>query len=415
LKDEQATIKNVLTRVCDGRVSRQLDKQTVHSFPARMPLWVAEFLIKELTTEDSVVLDPMVGSGTTLVAARKLGRTALGFDMDPLAVLLARSAVQKVPSSKTLLAAAEATLEKARALSGRRQGLLLDFDQEEQEFLKFWFPRKSQIQLAALAAIIAKESRIPVRNFLWIVFSGLILVKSAGPSYALDLARSRPHRDLDKDVTLPFDGWMAKSKRAVSRLPSATSSLGGSVRVIAGDARSLRLPSSSVDFVLTSPPYLHAIDYIRAHKFALVWMEEELNDLRELRAAMIGSERGLFQQNGLPASVEKKMSTAARSAEARTRRYLSDIHNVLKEIRRVLKPGGKAVVVTGESILSKRRKDASHLLAVLGKSAGLRFLAAESRRITDRRRSLPPPAHVNESNGLSKRMRSESFVAFAKD
>ena len=53
---------------------------TGHS--AAFPEWLPEFFIKLLTNEGDVVLDPFVGSGTTMRVAERLGRKAMGIDMD---------------------------------------------------------------------------------------------------------------------------------------------------------------------------------------------------------------------------------------------------------------------------------------------------------------------------------------------
>jgi len=45
--------------------------------------------------------------------------------------------------------------------------------------------------------------------------------------------------------------------------------------------------------VLTSPPYLNAIDYLRGHRLALVWLGHELGPLKEIRANSVGAERAI--------------------------------------------------------------------------------------------------------------------------
>src|SRR5688572_27230389 len=72
---------------------QKLTKNSFHPFPARMPVSVAKLLLEGAAQPGALVLDPMTGSGTTMIAARELGFRGVGLDRDPLAVLLARTAV----------------------------------------------------------------------------------------------------------------------------------------------------------------------------------------------------------------------------------------------------------------------------------------------------------------------------------
>ena len=407
----QEVLELAMKKACDGR-SRVLDTHTFHSFPARMPLKVAQALIQRMTRKRDVVLDPMCGSGTTLIAASSIGRTGLGFDLDPLAVLISTTAVA-AGSGDHLLAAGLRLLERAKKRFKRIKSPtdVLPLSAETKMFVAYWFPKRSQRQLAALAEVIQTIADDRARDFFWTVFSSTIVVKSAGPSYALDLARSRPHRQLEKNVVFPFDAWELKLRRAIQCkakvLPTALA------KIETGDARQLPLAAECVDFILTSPPYLHAVDYVRAHKFALVWMGADIESLRELRANLIGSERGMFQLDGLPSSMERRLQGAQRSSVARSRRYLSDMFRSLKEAHRVLRPGGAAVFVVGDSVLSAERRDSANIMRQLGLASGFTACCVAARSLADQRRSLPPPQLFG--NSLSKRMQEECFVGFLKE
>jgi DNA modification methylase len=61
----------------------------IHPFPARMGSEIAFNAIKDLPP-NSKILDPMSGSGTVLRVATEAGHKAVGFDLDPLSVLMAR-------------------------------------------------------------------------------------------------------------------------------------------------------------------------------------------------------------------------------------------------------------------------------------------------------------------------------------
>ena len=67
-----------------------------HPFPAKFPPQLPRKFIKELTSSNDVILDPMVGSGTTILEASLLGRRGIGFDIDPLALLISQVKVKRL-------------------------------------------------------------------------------------------------------------------------------------------------------------------------------------------------------------------------------------------------------------------------------------------------------------------------------
>lgn len=62
--------------------------------PCQLPIHLLERLILMVTDEGDVVLDPMVGTGTTVVAAKRLGRKFVGIEIDPKYVEIAREHVE---------------------------------------------------------------------------------------------------------------------------------------------------------------------------------------------------------------------------------------------------------------------------------------------------------------------------------
>lgn len=62
----------------------------LHSYAAKCPPQLVEYGLNNYSKPGDLVLDPMVGSGTTLVESRIHGRNAIGFDIDPLACLIAK-------------------------------------------------------------------------------------------------------------------------------------------------------------------------------------------------------------------------------------------------------------------------------------------------------------------------------------
>lgn len=65
------------------------------------------------------------------------------------------------------------------------------------------------------------------------------------------------------------------------------------VKVYKGDARNLRpIEDNSIDGIITSPPYLNALEYMRGHKLSLVWLGYSIGDLSLIRSCSVGSEKG---------------------------------------------------------------------------------------------------------------------------
>ena len=416
IKNKKCILK-ALADIKDSRVlGQQVDKNWFHPFPARMPYGVAEHLIRNTTSPGAIVLDPMAGSGTTLLAACNNGLRSYGFDMDPLAAIITRSLLNKYESSR-MGGLRERILKRAKSemWKFRLPQALENLTEEDRNFLYYWYPIQSIKQLFALCTAIEAETNDSDKSLAWAVYSSLIIAKLVGASYAIDIPRSRPHKRKNKTIVLPFDGWDWRFKRALKKLPYIDRTPGADCLIQIGDARQLPLNSETIDLILTSPPYHTSIDYLRAHKFSLVWMDYRIDELREIRGSLVGTERGLWDKDGLPHDFETKLNKSVKTNRKRAilRRYLSDLRKVLLEIHRVLKPGGLTLFVIGPTIINKKRIDAVELLSNLSESVGLRPIGNVIRKLNPNRRSLPPP-QVAKQNPLSKRMRREVIIAMQK-
>jgi hypothetical protein len=131
----------------------------IHPFPARMAPSIIQRRLK--SAKPMRVVDPMVGSGTTIVTARLCGHQAVGFDTDPLALLIAKAWSSDIDPDR-LRALALHTVNDARA---HHRSLTMGkayppgANQETRAFIRFWFDATSRRQLTALASSIAKNGR----------------------------------------------------------------------------------------------------------------------------------------------------------------------------------------------------------------------------------------------------------------
>ena len=367
------------------------------------------------------MLDPMLGSGTTLVEAQRLGRRALGCDIDPLARMIAAAKLTPVKPIDALMAGRR-VLEDARIDYGSRQMELTAelehrFDAKTRKFVDYWFPKQRQLELQALLNRIALVPTDSIRQFLQVVFSSTIIAKSGGVSLARDLAHTRPHRVLDKKPNSAFVEFGKRLKNNLSGIPAGETN--GSVQVLAAGADHTGLPSESVDLIVTSPPYANnAIDYMRAHKFSLVWLGWKIEDLSNLRKRYLGHDAmGTKMYTELPEQCEVTLSVLAQADQRKAavlRRYFGEMAAVIREMRRVLRRGKAAIIVVGTSVLRGIDVETHKGLAAIGKDAGLRVVGIGVRRLDRDKRMMPARWGKKHQSQIEKRMHEEYVIGLIK-
>ena len=392
----------------------------IHPFPARMAPSIALDSLMSCGQKPLRVLDPMTGSGTTCVVAKSLGHNVIGFDTDPLAVLIANAWCTEI-SKDNLLGKAADVLERATKRYEKlplREAYPRDADVATRAFVKYWFDSCNRRQLASLAETISRLHNPGLKTVLWCAFSRLIITKKIGVSLAMDISHSRPHRVYDNAPIKPFDKFLAAVEVVSRSLPfTENKNSTSNTRILLGDARKLPLKSRSIDIVVTSPPYLNAIDYIRGHKLSLIWMGYPLQDLRHIRSSNVGAENSISQQTSKDYvdDILDEMGAVERLPE-RIRgmllRYVSDMDSVLCEISRVLKIKGRAVLVIGDSTLKGTFIQNSKALTLLGKRHGLDLQSVVRRELQENRRYLPPPTAIGAGPQLRGRMREEAIMTF---
>ena len=359
-------------------------------------------------------MDPMAGSGTVLRAASELGHQCVGFDLDPLAVLMSKVWTSRIDPD-VLLERAEAVVQRAKSASGAQLPWVSDCA-ETSEFVSTWFERKQVMPLRRVARVLS-EMTGPYADALRLVLSRTIITKERGASIARDTSHSRPHRTFYNNDYDVYAGMIQAAKRLGARLVSDR--LKGDVKVGLGDARNLsRVADASIDAVVTSPPYLNAIDYLRGHRLSLVWLGYTLGSLRGVRSRSIGSEVSAYDDQQL--ALDELLKNAGRLKNLPDReygmvcRYALDIEDMLQEIARTLRPGGKVVLVVGDSRLKEVSISNAMINVAAAKRAGLRHRHTTERKLPARSRYLPIPSKRAGRSSLSLRMRTETVLSFTR-
>lgn len=365
----------------------------------------------------------MIGSGTTVVEAFLTGRCGIGFDIDPLALRLCRAKVTSLPIEETLTVG-HRVIQRALESVRRHQvelGHALDgrFGEEERQFINYWFSPPTQLELTALIREIEHVFEPDIREFLELTFSAIIITKSGGVSLARDLAHTCPHLVEEKEPRPALEEYrkrFTKNLRSLASLSVGT----GRATVCAGNAQAMPLCDESVDLIVTSPPYAaNAIDYMRAHKFSLVWFGHSLASLSRTRQAYIGHDATTgFESVELPESARQVVLGLERVDAKKAKvlqRYYSEMTRVLREMARVLRPGKAAVLVVGDSTMRGMDTETAVCLGEVGERVGLDLVGTAVRKLDRDKRMMParqPQFEVDSQ--IEQRMREEYVIGFIK-
>lgn len=386
-------------------------RQRIHPFPARMASELAIEAIEKLSKPGGVVLDPMCGSGTVPKLAALTERRAIACDFDPLAVMMTRTACK--PGWVTDLENRASLAVKEAEGESDRLPRWIEADTETRNFVEYWFAIEQRRALSRLARVLADRPRSddPLR----LALSRLIITKEGGASLARDTAHSRPHRvrqDNDFDVMRAFTRAAAKIQVVlqsghVEHRPSVRRS----------DARKLSFVArSSVDLVVTSPPYLNAIDYMRGHRMSLVWLGHVLHDLRMVRAESIGAERGLEARDQWIHELLRDSTSGTGSLEGRdgrmVARFITDMNKLCRSLARVTKPAGHIVLVVANSQVRGVPVSNATITRRCAERNGFYLVDDQSRELPSKHRYLPPPS--TSTGTLGTRMKTEHVLTLRR-
>ncbi|RLB23924.1 MAG: hypothetical protein DRG76_02855 [Deltaproteobacteria bacterium] len=393
-----------------------------HAFPAKFPPQLPRKFISYLTQPGEIVLDPMAGSGTTVVEAMILGRYGIGVDIDPLAISLASVKTTPIDPGEIIRIARPIFQNAIAALHHERNTLReafeAYFDSDTKKFIDYWFREDTQLELFCIAREIKAISDATLRRFFQIALSSIIITKSGGVSMAYDLAHTRPHKKegkIPRSAIEEFQKRLNKNVKTIAKL----NNLKGKGTILCSDAQAVSLRDDSIDLIVTSPPYAsNAIDYMRAHKFSLVWFGYNIGSLSKKRSDYIGGERiRNSPAYALPEYTEYIISQLGDRDLKKAhvlRRYYSEMYLCLSEMYRVLKPKRTAVVVVGSSTMRGVNIEAGRCLAEIGQNGGFDLVGIGQRRLDRDRRMMPAGIGGNSRSRIEERMHKEYVLGFCK-
>lgn len=404
-------------------------------------VFARELLVTVALPPDAIVLDPWNGSGTTTYAASALGLRSIGVDLNPVMIIVARARLLASSESDHLRPLAASILSHMRA----HTSMLATTDA-----LLTWFQPKT----AALIRTIEQNIRSNLIGTLTKSEDGIHLDRISGTAATLYVALFATCRKLVAEFQSSNPTWLRKPKNEEGRVCASRATLvrlfsqnvrgmaealvaqeesdllrgpipeRGHSSISLADTTAMRLPSSSVDFVLTSPPYCTRIDYTAATRIELAVLEPLLTTTAStLGQQMIGSTRVPSDPISADPSwgptcarfldaLQNHSSKASRSYYLPTHLdYFSKMSRSLCRITDSLKPGGQAILVVQDSYYKDVHNDVPTIISEIGARVGLALRRREDFRLS-RSMSDVHPGRKNYNRPLGA---TESVLCFAKE
>ena len=338
---------------------RESTLQQLSPYVGKMKSGMARVLVNLYSPEGGIILDPFSGSGVVAVEAVLAGRTAWANDLSPYAYALTRGKLD-IPRQESI------AIQRAKQLADRveRDAPKIDVSSVPEWVREFYHPATLREILQAFQILREQEDYFLTACLLGIlhhVRPGFLSYPASHLVPYLRKAKYPPdqfpkmyaYRDLRSRL-------VAKVKRAYRRTFLPTNWEQHNHQVWQTNAMSLPVEDCAVDAIISSPPYFGALDYARDNRLRLWFLG--CTDWKELDASLT----------------------------ANSKVYLDQMGACLKEMSRVLKPGGYCVLVLGDVERDGKTHRTAEILGEVAVEVSRRQFAVEliyDDLIPDERRS----------------------------
>ena len=389
-----------------------------HTYPAMMIPQVARTLISEYKPKDglNLILDPYMGSGTTLVEASLVGVNSVGTDLNPLARMMS-----KVKTTHYDVEAIERTFRDIQSdLVFYNEEMVVNRDFDRISNYTFWYSEDSLLKLSYIQQLIEKYATEDTKDFFLLALSEVVREVSFTRNGEFKRYKMNA-KSLEKFNPQPIKLFETKVDRNLKGLIEYNKSATQATANIYGFNSTIEIPSdilteNSVDMVLTSPPYGDShttVAYGQFSRWALEWFG--LENAKNLDNSLMGgskSKEELFHTK----SIRNELDLIK---EADPKRYeevvgfLNDYYLSMVNVAKVVRNGGTVCYVVGNRNVKGVQIPLDYFTAEVFEKCGFEHEITIVREIPNKRM----PAKTSPTNVVGKKvstMKNEYIVILHK-
>ncbi len=388
-----------------------------HTYPAKMIPQIADKLLTEFGKNAKILFDPFCGTGTSLVEAKLRNVNSIGFDLNPLALLIAK--VKTTPIEEKTLRLYLENFHKYYF-----EILLSKVKREEilppkYENIDYWFSKKVQKDLTHLRHYINEYiDNEMVSDFFKVAFSQTIRDCSWTRNDEFKLYRMPEDKIklFNPDVFTVFEQILSRNyqsliefnKEAKNEADVSTYNFNSTYSI-----PQKYIKNDSVDIVVTSPPYGDSSTTVAYGQFSAManqWIFG-MEKPRALDKKLMGGNKAKYISKFISDILNQQISEISKIDRKRAldvtsfyREYQKSINNISSTIKK----GGFSCFVVSNRTVRGVNLNTDKITIDFFKECGLNHVETFERKILNKR--LPKHNSPNGKNGNKNSLMNMEYV-----
>ncbi|MGQ9608089.1 MAG: DNA methyltransferase [bacterium] len=375
---EKLPFKRVRKETLDFKdIPASTDVYGIHPYPAMFHFLLVRKLIQDFSNKYDLVMDPFMGSGVVAIESIINNRNFIGYDINPLAILIAKVRATSIPQEKLLktLNTIEKTYNNVTIES-------IDFHN-----IHYWFEEYVIDQLSKLRKAIFSIEDDEVKNFYKVVFSETVRRASKTKYNEFKLLRKKNEENnvnvlkIFREISLKNIGLLTSFYKNNSVRETKM------VLEIKNILEDTEQKSEYIDLVVTSPPYGDSkttVAYGQFSRLSLRWLGIEENVDR----LSLGNRQKEICFN-LPSQilydVLKKVANKDEKRSKEVFSFYKDLFDSIQIIARKVKKNGFVCFVVGNRKVKGEELPTDKISVDFFQSFGLSHLETMVRAISNKR------------------------------
>lgn len=385
-------------------------RHRIHPYPAMLHPLLVDFLVEKYAKKGDVIFDPFCGSGVTLLQSKINGHESVGFDINPMALLIARAKTRTYQKRKLLEESKD--LEESLFNDGR-------IDIPEIKNRDYWYSKEVLNDLGRIRWVL-RNKPYEYKDFFMTVFAFICRNQSLTRNGEFKRYRIKKEKIAETRNEV-FPRFFSHLQDMIEVFSKENAPRKRSRPMFANSEE--KIPSKiKYDMVVTSPPYGDSrttVAYGQYTSFGTEWVNglnsHDGNGYRIDRESL-GRQGKLNEELGkhevLIDTVEKIRGVDSKRADE-VLHFFNGYYNAVRNVVENLNNKGRVCFVVGNRTVKNFQIPMDQITASFFDSMGMKFEGIFIRDILNK--VMPSKNSPTNKTGVkSKTMTNEYVVVFSK-